>query len=124
MDIVTCNDVIEHVKDPESAVKHINSILKPGGAALFHIPNKNYPDFVIKDGYQSLFGITLLDYDDASGYYTAVYKQGTYSVYYYLLLNEYKEIFNRYGLSFELLNESFASYNRKRVADSILPQEL
>lgn len=118
MDIVTCNDVIEHVKDPELTIKNISSILKKG-AALFHIPNKNYPDFVIKDGHKSMFGITLLDYEDASKYYSSKYKDDVYGVYYYLLLSEYREIFIKYGLSFEILKESFTSYDRKRIIDSI-----
>jgi SAM-dependent methyltransferase len=38
-DAVICADVIEHLRDPWTAVKRMSNLLKPGGALLSSIPN-------------------------------------------------------------------------------------
>lgn len=38
-DVVFASAVLEHLKDPWSAVKHIHSVLKPGGVIIATIPN-------------------------------------------------------------------------------------
>lgn len=40
-DLVICQAVLEHVKDVDSAVKALSSILKPGGHALIFVPCRN-----------------------------------------------------------------------------------
>jgi len=43
-DIVTMWHVLEHVQNLNETVKQIHSILKPGGAAIIALPNKNSTD--------------------------------------------------------------------------------
>jgi len=38
-DVVTCFETIEHVKNPESLLKHIKEITKPGGMVYISTPN-------------------------------------------------------------------------------------
>jgi 2-polyprenyl-6-hydroxyphenyl methylase/3-demethylubiquinone-9 3-methyltransferase len=40
-DVVLCQGVLEHVRDVESALKSIVSLLKPGGVALLFVPSRN-----------------------------------------------------------------------------------
>jgi SAM-dependent methyltransferase len=40
-DVVTCNDVIEHLENPERALANIHRVLKPGGVLYLNTPNLN-----------------------------------------------------------------------------------
>jgi ubiquinone/menaquinone biosynthesis C-methylase UbiE len=39
-DKVICSEVLEHLQDPDIALKEIARVLKPGGRALISIPNE------------------------------------------------------------------------------------
>jgi SAM-dependent methyltransferase len=39
-DVVFCNNVLEHLADPEAVFAEVARVLKPGGAFLFKTPNK------------------------------------------------------------------------------------
>jgi SAM-dependent methyltransferase len=43
VDVVVCNQVYEHVPDPEALIGFIHRILKPGGYAYFAGPNLLFP---------------------------------------------------------------------------------
>nr|MDO8090772.1 class I SAM-dependent methyltransferase [Candidatus Sigynarchaeota archaeon] len=53
-DIVSCNDVIEHVEDAEKCVKEISRVLKPGGLVYVTCPNRIAPLIVLRDGHYAL----------------------------------------------------------------------
>lgn len=42
-DVVTCFDVLEHLEDPEEAMRHIFDILRPGGALAVTVPVYDTP---------------------------------------------------------------------------------
>ena len=42
-DLVTANNVMEHVREPESVLREVRRILAPNGVFLFHTPNLGYP---------------------------------------------------------------------------------
>lgn len=107
-DVITCNDVIEHVDDPEALVRNIAHILAEGGLAYFEIPNALMPRYVLSDGHYQLFGITLLDYPEAKEYFSARNPGVYYGVRHYLKLDEYRALFAEHGLSVSLLEEIFA----------------
>ncbi|MBS7249337.1 MAG: class I SAM-dependent methyltransferase [Candidatus Freyarchaeota archaeon] len=53
-DIVSCNDVIEHVEDAEKCVKEISRVLKPRGLVYVTCPNRIAPIIVMRDGHYAL----------------------------------------------------------------------
>ena len=91
-DLITCNDVIEHVENVKQAIENISELLSPCGIVYFEIPNKEYPGFVIKDGHYGLFGITLLSRNDAEDYYKEFFKED-YTVGEYYFIDEYCSLF-------------------------------
>lgn len=119
IDIVTCNDVIEHVEDPYGLVNIISLILRPRGIAYFEIPNRYCPRFVLADGHYGLFGITLLDYTDAREYFSYHKQERIYDTRYYLELDQYKALFGRVGLDVTVLNESLEGVTLESVLNDI-----
>lgn len=59
-DIISCNDVIEHVSDPGRALSNLASLLNPGGLLCMEIPNRWSAAFVLKDGHFYKYALTSL----------------------------------------------------------------
>ena len=114
-DVVSCNDVIEHVRDPAVAIKHIASMLRPGGLAYFEIPNRDAVGAVVSDGHYQLFGITQLDREAAGRYYAAHAPGVPYGVEHYLRLPEYRALFEAAGLSMALLPDATVAQSQDGV---------
>ena len=114
-DIITCNDVIEHVDDPRALVRNIADLLTEGGMAYFEIPNAMHPQYVLSDGHYQLFGITLLDYAEASKYFSVLHPGRPYGVRHYLKLKEYQALFAEHGLSLQLMEESVAGLSVEMI---------
>ncbi len=74
-DIVTCNDVIEHVDDAVFAIKKMSNLVAAAGCLALEVPNKNCISFVKSDGHFQIFGITQLLRDGAADYYAAIMSQ-------------------------------------------------
>jgi 2-polyprenyl-3-methyl-5-hydroxy-6-metoxy-1,4-benzoquinol methylase len=104
-DIITCNDVIEHVDSPELLVKTLSILSNSEGIIYMEIPNANNYRMVMRDGHYGLFGITLLDRPSALLYYEHFFKEIPYSVGEYLDFNGYLKLFRSHGMEPILLNE-------------------
>jgi 2-polyprenyl-3-methyl-5-hydroxy-6-metoxy-1,4-benzoquinol methylase len=65
-DVITCNDVIEHVADAASAISSMIQMLRPGGVLFMEIPNRDCIEAVIQDGHYQIFGLTHLERSAAS----------------------------------------------------------
>lgn len=102
-DIITCNDVIEHVEDPIHAIFNISNLLREGGILYMEIPNGCFAGFLKEDGHFRLPGITLLSRSKAEKYYSAFF-DGNYSVGHYKQLSWYFYHFLRNGLYPQLIN--------------------
>jgi len=91
-DIITCNDLIEHVEDVPKTLEHVSRLLKPGGLLYMQIPNAHAVGQVLKDGHYGLFGITLLSRPDAIRYFGESGYNDAYGVGYFHRLDEYVEM--------------------------------
>ena len=118
-DIVTCNDVIEHVLDPPQAIRNVADMLAPGGLAYFEIPNAFYPGSIVEDLHFRLFGITLLDREEAKEYYLHQAPGVPYTVGHYLELPRFLELLDRAGIAANLLAESFPETGVEAVLEQI-----
>ena len=107
-DLVIANDVVEHVVSLERFLANIRDWLTPGGVAYLEIPNGAQPHAVIADGHYGLFGITLLDFDEARAYFRALNPAGVMDVYRYPSMDAYREAFAAAGLTFEILEDTLA----------------
>jgi 2-polyprenyl-3-methyl-5-hydroxy-6-metoxy-1,4-benzoquinol methylase/GT2 family glycosyltransferase len=107
VDLITCNDVIEHVEDPQLLLSNLAATLRADGLAYFEIPNSHTPRHVLSDGHYQLFGITLLDYPDARNYYELHAPGVSYGVRHYLSLEQYVQMFARAGLELEVLESNY-----------------
>lgn len=114
-DVITCNDVIEHVNDPQALLSNISGLMHDESLVYFEIPNRYFPRSVLRDGHYQLFGITLLEHAEAKDYY-ALHAPGTpYTVGHYLDVDQYAEMFARSDLSFTVLDKSFGSTDVEAV---------
>ena len=59
-DVITCNDVLEHVGDQSTALENLAHLLAPGGYMCLEIPNRFAATFVLSDGHFQKFGLTSL----------------------------------------------------------------
>jgi GT2 family glycosyltransferase/2-polyprenyl-3-methyl-5-hydroxy-6-metoxy-1,4-benzoquinol methylase len=118
-DIITCNDVIEHVSDPATALRNMSQMLSPGGIAYLEIPNRDAASSVLRDGHYQLFGITQLDREHAAVYYSAHAPGVPYGVEHYLSLPEYRALLDAAGLEMELLEESLVGIDVQYTLDAI-----
>lgn len=101
-DVITCNDVAEHVQSAEDLLRNIRRLLRPGGLAYLEIPNGECIDFVAHDGHFGLFGITLLEREQARQYHWDRFHHA-YDVGEYWSLQEYLQFFEGAGLCAKLI---------------------
>lgn len=78
-DVITCTDVLEHVLDVPSTINNIIALAAYGSYIYLEIPNRYHVNNVLSDPHFGLFGITLLDRDDAMEYFNMEMK-GEYLV--------------------------------------------
>lgn len=116
-DLITCSDVIEHVMDPESALRKICRLLKPGGIAYVAYPTKLSMPYVRADGHFQLFGLTLLDYFRARAAYIMYTGWPEYEVSDYYEPEWYLNIARTAGVEAELV------YDRS-VPEADVPGEI
>jgi SAM-dependent methyltransferase len=68
-DVITCQDVLEHVMDPTLMVRTVCSMLRPGGVIFIQIPNKWGAQQLMADHHYALTGITALSRNQAIEYW-------------------------------------------------------
>lgn len=64
-DVITCNEVLEHVYNPPLVINRLSSLLKPSGVLMMEVPNWRCLSFIPQDGHYLQFGLTLLSRHEA-----------------------------------------------------------
>jgi 2-polyprenyl-3-methyl-5-hydroxy-6-metoxy-1,4-benzoquinol methylase len=118
-DVIVANDVVEHVPRLEAFLRNLESWLTARGAIYLEIPNGACPDYVLRDGHHRLFGITLLDFEDARGYYSRRVSYGEYDTYNYLDFDGYVRLFEACGLSLTLLPDSLEGVSEQSLTSAL-----
>jgi 2-polyprenyl-3-methyl-5-hydroxy-6-metoxy-1,4-benzoquinol methylase len=122
-DIILANDVVEHVPRLEPFLRNLRDWLRADGIVYLEIPNGAHPAFVRRDGHHERFGITLLDFPDASRYLKLLDPPGSYDTYNYLGIAAYRELFASCGLSVTVLAETLAGASVEGVESQLAALE-
>ncbi len=125
-DIITCDNVIEHVDVPERLIAHIRMLLKPDGIAYLSIPNGFSIGQIRKDCHYGQFGVVFLNPIDGRRFVWDKIQQASYDVSYFYPYGYYEEQFEKYNFSSCLINgipatsEAHFSDLHKQVSSLIL----
>ena len=103
-DVITCDNVIEHVPNPPVLLVHIARLLAPGGLVYLTVPNAFSLGQVAKECHYGRFGLSLLDPVDGQRYVQDALGNESYDVSAYFRLAEYVALLERYGLAWSMLN--------------------
>lgn len=79
-DVITLDNVIEHVKSPMQTFQRLSEILSPDGIVFIAAPNGRSLSQIRSDGHFQLFGISLLDPQRGSDYLAAAMPGTVYDV--------------------------------------------
>lgn len=69
LDVVICNNVLEHLWDPRTALRHIRRVLRPGGVASLNVPSWRGKFFLETAAFR-LHITSEVEIDDHKRYYT------------------------------------------------------
>jgi len=105
-DLVTCDNVLEHVATPAGLLERIGGLLAEGGHAYVTVPNAFSLAQLRRDCHYGLFGISLLEPFDAARYAAEAAGIVGYDVSRYYRLETYLALAERVGLRAVLLNRS------------------
>ena len=119
-DIITCNDVIEHVLNAPAMLANVRRMLRPGGVAYFEIPNGDYAGFVWEDGHYLQFGITLLERPEAEVFYEGIRPGMPYRMGSYYSLEEYFRMMETAGLRPVLIEEQTTPEDWERTEAALV----
>lgn len=123
-DLITCLDVLEHVKDIRQSLETISRMMAAGGLALLGVPNGRSLQGVLQDPHLGLFGISLLETPMAHAYVS----QSGYGTYdfmgSYLTFSEYQCLFDAICLERRILHkipetDYISSYECHQLIESI-----
>lgn len=97
-DLITCNDVIEHVDDVPVCIAHLAGALNPGGVLYLAIPNRRCPQLIRSDPHFHVFGIVLLSRPEAITYHTLITGVERHDVGDYFGFHHYADLLRGHGL--------------------------
>ncbi|MCX5744575.1 MAG: methyltransferase domain-containing protein [Proteobacteria bacterium] len=125
-DVITCDNVIEHVPVPPVLIIHLRRLLKPGGLLYLTVPNAFSFGQIAKECHFGQFGLSLLDPVDGQAFLREQMPWATYDVSHYYRLGAYQELLTIHGLAPRLLNSVAAAdeevANAERARDELVRQ--
>jgi 2-polyprenyl-3-methyl-5-hydroxy-6-metoxy-1,4-benzoquinol methylase len=103
-DVITCDNVIEHVPNPQVLIAHLRRLLKSEGVLYLTAPNAFSFGQILSECHYGRPGLSLLDTVDGSAYLREALGTDHYDVSDYFTLDSYRAMFARYGFHHRLLN--------------------
>ncbi|MEA2604924.1 MAG: hypothetical protein QOF89_5916 [Acidobacteriota bacterium] len=103
-DLITCNDVIEHVDNVPRLVATLAAAVAEGGCLYIAAPNRMCPEFIRQDPHFQELGIVLLPRASARRYETTKSGWPHYDVGEYFELDFHLSLLERQGLEVQIIN--------------------
>jgi len=103
-DLITCNDVVEHVASVPQCVESLASALAAGGCLAIAAPNRLSPQFIRADPHFQFFGIVLLPPPEAKRFQFLETGWPHYDVGDYFELDYHLGLLRDRGLGVEVIN--------------------
>jgi 2-polyprenyl-3-methyl-5-hydroxy-6-metoxy-1,4-benzoquinol methylase len=103
-DLITCNDVIEHVDSVPQLIRCLARATNEGGCVYIAAPNRMCPTFILKDPHFQYFGIVLLPRVVARRYCAAKMGVEYYDVGEYFELDFHRALLESHGLEVQVIN--------------------
>jgi len=88
-DLITCDNVIEHVESANALVSNISLALNRTGIAYVTCPNAYSVGQIRRDCHYLMFGLSILDREDAEAFYRQMSHRRVYDVTDYYKYEEY-----------------------------------
>lgn len=99
-DLITVNDVIEHLPNPIDAFNMLAKMLNPGGVLGIYAPNGKSIFYATSDPHNRVFGSSILPGPLAKTYVQEILKSAGYGLGEYFELDQYCDLSKRNGLKF------------------------
>jgi SAM-dependent methyltransferase len=115
-DLITCNDVVEHVDNVPRLMATLAAAVAEGGCLYVAAPNRMCPELIRQDPHFQTFGIVLLPRASAQRYQTTRSGWPLYDVGEYFELDFHLSLLERQGLEAQVINLP-GGRARDRVAD-------
>jgi SAM-dependent methyltransferase len=103
-DVITCDNVIEHVAVPDVLIAHLRRLIRPHGLIYLTVPNGMAVGQMRSDCHYGLLGASLLDPWDGAQYLRETLGDEGYDVSFNYRYETYERLLSRYGLHGRLLN--------------------
>ena len=100
-DLITMNDVLEHLPDPIFAFNHLAKMLNPGGMLAIYMPNGLSIFNVTADPHNRVCGASAMPYNLASSWVRTVTRSNGYGLGEYISLESLQDLSQRNGLAFK-----------------------
>lgn len=108
-DVITLDNVIEHVRSPFQVYQRLASLLSPDGVVYIVAPNGRSLDQIRSDGHYQLFGISLLSPPRGAEYLREALPGIVYDVTWLHRRSEYEAMARTVGLESHLVNGGFTT---------------
>jgi 2-polyprenyl-3-methyl-5-hydroxy-6-metoxy-1,4-benzoquinol methylase len=117
-DLITCNDVIEHVDSVPQLIRCLAGATNEGGCVYIAAPNRMCPEFIRRDPHFQYFGIVLLPRVVARRYCAAKMGVDYYDVGEYFELDFHRALLESHGLEVQVINVPGGHHDRVKELEA------
>lgn len=100
-DLITINDVFEHLMNPVRAFNMLSEMLNPGGVLGIYAPNGKSIFYATSDPHNRVFASSILPYPLAKSYVKSILNSSGYSLGEYFSIEKFRDLCKRNGLNFK-----------------------